>query len=41
MADSCVLTLGGQCCNDLSQITTFITSLKDLNLSEYGKRQCC
>ena len=37
--NNCTLTLGGQCYTKLDDIVTFITKLKDLNLSEQNK--CC
>ena len=37
----CVLTLGGQCCNDLGTILDFIEELKDINLYDAGRQQCC
>lgn len=37
----CTLTLGGQCCNDLSDLYTFITQLQDLNLHDATRQQCC
>jgi hypothetical protein len=38
---SCTLSLGGQCCNDLNDIVSFIQDLQTLDLHDAGRQQCC